>query len=249
MTDYAYVRVSTVDQKTDAQHDWLDRQGIPPANRFVDHGEDGDLLSRPALDRLLATVQPGDWIVAYRQDRLGRNATNTLTILSTIHARGVGFRDSAGISLPPPDDTDELGFARIDAEFRAGIQAVLDQREKRHLLAKTLAGIRSAQRKGIHCGRRAALDADDLKEAALMRQRESQAYVARRFGVTTRTLRDSLKKFYAANPAFDAALAVRGQRGRPMRPAIAPPVLPPKVEPRQVDLEEAIYEARAGRAA
>jgi len=120
--EYAYIRVSDASRKTDPQLDWCDREGIPPEHRFIDHGENGDLLSRPALDRLLNTIQPGDWIAAYRQDRLGRDALHTLTILARIRVAGAGFRDAAGINIPPAADgaLDELGFATIDHDFRAG---------------------------------------------------------------------------------------------------------------------------------
>ncbi|WP_215745933.1 recombinase family protein [Gluconobacter sp. P1C6_b] len=218
-TEYAYVRVSDASQKTDPQLDWLDKQGIPPERRFIDHGENGDLLSRPALDRLLDTIRPGDWIVSYRQDRLGRDALHTLTILARIRISGAGFRDAAGINIPPAAEgvADELGFATIDHEFRAGFQAVLDQRDKRLLLAKTRAGIRAAQARGVRFGPKPKLNNDDLREAAKMRQRESRAYVAARFKVSVRTLEEHLRRFYAANPDFDPLLAVKAQRGRKMK--------------------------------
>ncbi|MFT8947724.1 MAG: recombinase family protein [Acetobacter aceti] len=220
MAEYAYVRVSDVSQNTDPQIAFFDREGIPRERRFIDHGENGDLLSRPALDRLLNTVQAGDWVVTYRQDRLGRDALHTMTILARLRVAGVGFRDAAGIRVPPVDLSDELGFETIDHEFRAGFQAVLDQRDKRLLLAKTRAGIRAAQARGVRFGPKPKLNNDDLREAAKMRQRESRAYVAARFKVSVRTLEEHLRRFYAENPEFDPILAVKAQRGRKMKAAI-----------------------------
>jgi len=82
------------------------------------------------------------------------------------------------------------------------------------LLAKTRAGIRAAQARGVRFGPKPKLNKADLREAALMRQRESRTYVAARFKVSVRTLEDNLRRFYAENPDFDPLLAVRAQRGR-----------------------------------
>ncbi len=65
-----YARVSTRDQKADLQVDALKQAGC---ERIYQDIASGAKSARPELDKLLANVRPGDAVVIWKLDRLGRS--------------------------------------------------------------------------------------------------------------------------------------------------------------------------------
>lgn len=84
-----YARVSTVDQDATLQIDALNRAGCYRV--FVDTSS-GSLQHRPELDKLLDQIRPGDTLVVWRLDRLGRSIRHLIDRLQVLAERGVGFR-------------------------------------------------------------------------------------------------------------------------------------------------------------
>lgn len=68
--DFGYARVSTGDQDARLQHDALTAAGC---YRIFTDTASGSLESRPELDKLLDQLRPGDTLVVWRLDRLGRS--------------------------------------------------------------------------------------------------------------------------------------------------------------------------------
>lgn len=68
--NYAYLRVSTKEQREDRQLDAL--QGLEIDRVFLDKAS-GKNFGRPEYKRLLETLKPGDLLVVHSIDRLGRN--------------------------------------------------------------------------------------------------------------------------------------------------------------------------------
>jgi DNA invertase Pin-like site-specific DNA recombinase len=84
-----YARVSTTEQHADLQRDALTRGGCWKV--FTDHVT-GTREPRPELDRLLEQVRPGDTLVVWRLDRLGRSLRHLIDVATDLGERGVGFR-------------------------------------------------------------------------------------------------------------------------------------------------------------
>src|SRR5688572_8172167 len=96
-----YARVSTLDQDPALQHDALTAAGCDRI--FVDKAS-GKLASRPALDDLLEQLRPGDTVVVWRLDRLGRSLRHLLETVAGLEQRGVTF-----VSLTENIDTSTPG--------------------------------------------------------------------------------------------------------------------------------------------
>ena len=84
-----YARVSTTDQDAALQVDALNAAGCYRV--FVDTIS-GSLEHRPELEKLLDQIRPGDTLVVWRLDRLGRSLRHLIEVVTALDERGVGFR-------------------------------------------------------------------------------------------------------------------------------------------------------------
>lgn len=136
-----YVRVSTSEQHTEGQEQelrsWLDRNAIntDAVEWFIDHGESGNALHRPELNRLREGITKGTirTVVVYKLDRLSRKIDEGLSLVGEWAERGVRV-----VSTTQQVDVSGtmgkmlaallFGFAQIETEYRmerqrAGIEA------------------------------------------------------------------------------------------------------------------------------
>ena len=123
-----YARVSTTDQSTDPQVDALTVAGS--ARIFIDHAS-GATTDRPALISCLEYLNPGDTLLVWRIDRLGRSNTDLIKLVSDLSDRGIQFR-----SL-----TEAIDTATPGGELVFHIFAALAQMERRLLSERTRAGL------------------------------------------------------------------------------------------------------------
>jgi hypothetical protein len=71
---------------------------------FADEGVSGSVTARRGLDAALAALRPGDTLVVWKLDRLGRSLSHLVTLIAELGAREVNFR-----SLSDPIDTASSG--------------------------------------------------------------------------------------------------------------------------------------------
>ena len=89
MAHIGYARVSTHEQNLDLQRDALARANV--AQIYEDKAS-GRTLDRPELTQCLKALRPGDTLVVWRLDRLGRNLRDLVRIVSELEERGVSFQ-------------------------------------------------------------------------------------------------------------------------------------------------------------
>jgi DNA invertase Pin-like site-specific DNA recombinase len=79
-----YMRVSSDSdrQSTDLQRDALVAAGVDARHLFEDRAS-GAKDSRPGLAKALDFVQPGDVLIVWKLDRLGRSLSHLLSIVNT----------------------------------------------------------------------------------------------------------------------------------------------------------------------
>ncbi|WP_104492313.1 MULTISPECIES: recombinase family protein [Paracoccus] len=177
-----YARVSTEDQKLDLQLTALRDAGCDEI--FKDHGFSGSVMSRPGLERLLRVLKPGQTLVVWRLDRLGRSLTGLVQVIDELGKRGVEFQ-----SL-----TEEVNTTSSGGRLVFHIMAALAEFERTLISERTKAGMMEAQRNGRHIGRPPMLSTEELLEASRCLKNESLQAVATRYGVSPRTLRRHIKK-------------------------------------------------------
>ncbi len=84
-----YCRVSTKEQNPDLQLRALKKAGCKTI--YTDKGS-GAFRMRVYLERCLKELKPGDVLVVWKLDRLGRSLRDLITLLDDLKARGVAFR-------------------------------------------------------------------------------------------------------------------------------------------------------------
>jgi len=181
-----YMRVSTDNdrQSTDLQRDALVAAGVDARHLFEDHAS-GAKDSRPGLAKALDFVQPGDVLVVWKLDRLGRSLSHLLTIVTTLRERQVAFR-----SL-----TEALDTTTPTGEFLFHVFGALAQYERALTHERVMAGLAAAKRRGRRGGRPPAIADEKLDTIlAALNSGLSKAAVCRNFGVKRTTLLETLAR-------------------------------------------------------
>ncbi len=100
-------------------------------------------IERPGMKKLLAYVEPGDTIVVWRVDRLGRSLIDVLNTVNLLRERGVHLRSiSDGI-----DPTTTSGRLMLN------MLATLAEYERELIVERVNAGIAAARQGGTRFGR------------------------------------------------------------------------------------------------
>jgi DNA invertase Pin-like site-specific DNA recombinase len=154
-----YARVSTADQRLDLQTDALHAAGC--ARLFTDTVS-GAKVERPGLTAALTDCRPGDTLVVWKLDRLGRSLPHLVAIVRDLDTRGVGFK-----SLQESIDTTTSGGRRIFHRF-----ASLAEFERDLIRERTNAGLSAARARGRNGGRPKGVD-QKKQQAALALKRET----------------------------------------------------------------------------
>ncbi len=168
-----YARVSTLDQDRALQHDAPTAAGCDRI--FVDKAS-GKMTSRPALGDLLEQLRPGDTVVVWRLDRLGRSLRHLLETVADLEQRDVAF-----VSLTENIDTSTPGGRLVFHLFGA-----LAEFERDLIRERTAAGLAAARARGRVGGRPTVWTTDKVKAARAMSSsgKHDVASIARALGVS-----------------------------------------------------------------
>jgi DNA invertase Pin-like site-specific DNA recombinase len=181
-----YMRVSSDHdrQTTHLQRDALLATGVDPRHLFEDKAS-GARDDRPGLQQALAYVRPGDCLVVWKLDRLGRSLPHLLHIVTTLQAQGVAFR-----SL-----TEQMDTTTPHGAFLFSVFGALAQYERALTQERIRAGLEAARRRGRRGGRPKAISSEQLEAIlAALQAGASKAAVCRTFGVKRTTLYEALAR-------------------------------------------------------
>src|SRR3954471_20838324 len=181
-----YMRASTDSdrQVLDLQRDALLSAGVDERHLFEDRvsGSRGD---RAGLAKALAFLRPGDCLVVWKLDRLGRSLPHLLTTVTDLKTRGIAFR-----SL-----TEQMDTTTPQGEFQFHVFGALAQFERSLIQERVQAGLAAGRRRGRPGGRPVAIDAEKLGAViTALDGGATKAAVCRTFGIKRSTLIDSLAR-------------------------------------------------------
>ncbi len=178
-----YARVSTTDQTLALQEDALQRTGC---ERIFKDVMSGSTASRPGLSESLAYARPGDVLVVWKLDRLGRSLAHLIEVVQQLESAGIGLQ-----SLQEKLDTTSAGGKLIFHIFGA-----LAEFERSLIRERTNAGLAAARTRGRLGGRPRRLSADQIRMAQHQLQEPGMTVeqVATAFHVSRTTLYRALKR-------------------------------------------------------
>ena len=179
-----YARVSKADgsQNLDLQVDALREAGVD-AGRIYSDLASGKSDARPGLDACLKALQPGNTLVVWKLDRLGRDLRGLVNLVHDLEARGIGLKVLAGAG------------AAIDTTSPAGrmmfnMFAVLAEYERELIAERTRAGLAAARARGRKGGRKPLMTPAKIRLAAgAMKHRDTMVEdLCEQLGVSSQTL-------------------------------------------------------------
>lgn len=176
MAKIGYARVSTQEQSLDAQLDALERAGC---DRVYSEHATGATTERPELAKALDHLRPGDTLVIFKLDRLGRSMRHLVEISEHLGRHGMQLQ-----SLQDGVDTNTA-----QGRFFFNVMASMAEFERDLIRERTQAGLKAAKARGREGGRRPKLTKAQVKAAKQMiKSGESVAKTATAFGVGRSTL-------------------------------------------------------------
>jgi DNA invertase Pin-like site-specific DNA recombinase len=179
-----YVRVSKSDgsQSLTPQQDALLAAGVESPRIYQDLAS-GRKDERPGLSACLKALQPGNTLVVWKLDRLGRDLKHLVTTVDELRARGVGLKVLAGAGA-------QIDTTTANGRLFFGIFAALAEFERELIVERTHAGLKAARARGRQGGRPRKMTRATLLMAmsAMADPMANASVVAQRLGITTTTL-------------------------------------------------------------
>jgi DNA invertase Pin-like site-specific DNA recombinase len=185
-----YARVSAADQSLSLQADALTKAGCDRV--FSDHSAEGR-IARDGLSSALSHLRPGDELVVWKLDRLGRTARQLVGLIEELQSRQVGFR-----SL-----TDGIHTSSPVGRLFFHVMAALAEMERDLVRERTRAGLAAARARGREGGRRPKLSKRQVEHARslLADPKTSVSEVASTLGVARSTLYRAIGRATATVPS------------------------------------------------
>ena len=179
-----YIRVSKSDgsQVFDLQYDALLSEGVQPERIYKDIAS-GRKDERPGLTSCLKALQPGNILIVWKLDRLGRDLKHLINTVDELNKKGVGFKVIAEAGA-------QIDTATANGRLIFNIFAALAEFEAELIRERTKAGLAAARARGRLGGRPRKMTIETLKMAmvAMDDPKSNASSVAHSLGITTTTL-------------------------------------------------------------
>ncbi|HHI2970445.1 TPA: recombinase family protein [Escherichia coli] len=173
---YGYARVSTFDQNLELQLEALRSSGC---DRIFEDIISGAKSKRPGLDKLIKVLRPGDTVVVWKLDRMGRSLIHLVELLNFFLSNNIEF-----ISV-----TEGIKISTSIGRFAYTMLSAAAELERENIIERTRAGLAVARANGRIGGRRSKLTPEQWEQAGrLLAQGIPRKQVALIYDVALSTL-------------------------------------------------------------
>ena len=147
---YGYARVSTKEQNDDRQRIAMQEFGVLEKHIYLDK-QSGKNFERPAYQRLMKKLKPGDTLVIKSIDRLGRNYNEILEQWRLItKEKGVGV---VVLDMPLLDTRQGRDLTgTLIADIVLQLLSYVAETERQFIRQRQAEGIAAAKARGVHFG-------------------------------------------------------------------------------------------------
>ena len=179
-----YARISKSDgsQVLDLQVDALVAAGVDKEFIYKDEIS-GKSDNRPGLESCLKALRPGDVLIVWKLDRLGRNLKHLVNTVHNLADRKIGFKVLTGQGA-------EIDTTTASGKLVFGIFAALAEFERELISERTKAGLKAARARGRKGGRSFKLTKSQVRLAqASMENRDcSVTELCKELGISKQAL-------------------------------------------------------------
>ncbi len=171
-----YARVSREDQKLELQLQALNAAGC---DRIFSDKKSGAQKLRKGLDEALSHLRPGDTLVVWKLDRLGRTVKQLVDLVEELELKKINFKSIK----------DNIDTTTSAGRFFFHLMASLAQMERELIVERTKAGLEAARKLGRIGGRRRLMTDGKINSATkLLKSGMLPRDVANDLGISLATL-------------------------------------------------------------
>ncbi|MCR9252318.1 MAG: recombinase family protein [bacterium] len=146
-----YARVSTKEQNLDFQIEKLEQFGC----ERIFHEKISATKERPELEKIITIMRPGDKLVVWKLDRLGRSLRHLVALMNQLEESKVDF-----VSI-----VDNIDTTTAQGRLTFNLFASFAEFERELISERTKAGLEAARRKGHFAGRPRGLNKKSQQKA------------------------------------------------------------------------------------
>lgn len=147
-----YSRVSKEDQNLELQ---LQALKDAKCDRIFSDKKSGSQKVRKGLEEAMSHLRPGDTLVVWKLDRLGRTVKQLVDLITELNAKKINFKSQ----------TDGIDTTTSAGRFFFHIMASLAQMERELISERTKAGLAAGKRLGRLGGRRRVMTDGKISSA------------------------------------------------------------------------------------
>ena len=179
---YGYMRTSKISQELQLQEDALLKYGVDK----IYHEQISGVKKRPELQKLFKQLQPGDLVVVWKLDRLGRTTKELLEMIDYFDKDNIKF-----VSL-----TENIDTSSPSGKFLVTVLCAMAAMERDVLIQRTKAGLEAAKKRGKTGGRPKTAN-DKVKEALTLYKSGEYSVneVCQKVGISRATLYRIVKAY------------------------------------------------------
>lgn len=144
MKKYFYIRVSSKEQNTIRQEVKAKEFSIPKEQVFIEKVSGKNVIDRPVLANLMASLKTGDKLIVDSISRFARNTKDLIGLVEELNNKGVSF-----VSLKEQIDT-----ITPTGMFMLTVFGAVAQLERDYIKERQMEGIEIAKKEGKFKGRK-----------------------------------------------------------------------------------------------
>ncbi|WP_320196528.1 recombinase family protein (plasmid) [Agrobacterium rosae] len=179
-----YARVSKSDgsQLHDLQRDALTKAGIE-SDMVYEDSVSGKKDDRPGLAACMKALRPGDTLVVWKLDRLGRDLRHLVNLVDELTKRDIGLKILAGEGA-------SIDTSTANGRLVFGIFAALAEFERALIIERTKAGLAAARARGRNGGAPLKMTPAKLRlaQASMGKPETKVGDLCSELGITRQTL-------------------------------------------------------------